>query len=797
MTTLSQLPVPHTRTTSHGSQRHALLPVRGVKHHNPTACALAVAVLLGLAHTAYAQVGEPSPGSEDPMASTEVTRQPGRARNELERVTVTSRLSLSDRFFAPGSMVVVDRQDIEDMGAESVSDVMKNLPGLQVTTSGDGNLQIRMRGMDASGTQILVDGERSGGARSAQLPLDQLPADLIERIEVVRAPSAERSGASGGTINIVLRQPSVRAESNARLMLGHTKGGTGGGVFFSSTGPIPVGDAKPAVAVPGKALPSNMKPASPFTYFFAGSVGQRLWGSDISRSTTTATTPPTLTQSQGQYRSHSTEFFLSPRIQWKISAVDQLQLRLMANGAKGSPNYFSVGQGVDPTGATASSSQSIAQNQRGMVSARTDWTHRFKGSKLESYASLQNNFENNDRNGLQAFTNALSSLNVPSTYVDRRNENGATVSTKLSGTESQLLWMGGGEFEQRQMSVDNTATQGAAPANAYHLNAMTRRAVLWGQNEWEVWGKSTLSLGLRAENFQIRSDYNATTTGPATGTFDRLTWQPSAHLRVPLGKDDQLRFNLARIGRNPALMDLIDRRVPAQGINSPTNPDVAGNPNLKPESTVTFDTGWERKLGSAGMTGLNVFVRQLSDVITRPIVQDATGVWVQQAVNMGHARAWGVEADIKHTVDWPSQLGLGRGWNLSANGTVLQSRLLDGPAAGERIPGQARYVANLNLAKPMPRAAGWYGGFTLNLNGAADNNSSATARGRSSAYAGLDVNVGQLIPGVGYWRLMVQNLTNTQRVNLRNDVTNAGLAYVDQSTLLTGRRIFLALGTRF
>ena len=73
-------------------------------------------------------------------------------------------------------------------------DVMKNIPS--VTVDVDGNVQLRN-----SSPQIFVDG------RPTILTLDQIPADNIEKIELITNPSAKFDAAStGGIINVVLKR---------------------------------------------------------------------------------------------------------------------------------------------------------------------------------------------------------------------------------------------------------------------------------------------------------------------------------------------------------------------------------------------------------------------------------------------------------------------------------------------------------------------------------------------------------------------------------------------------------------
>ncbi|MFA9347892.1 TonB-dependent receptor plug domain-containing protein, partial [Escherichia coli] len=86
----------------------------------------------------------------------------------------------------------------------NVLDVLKRVPGITVNTGANGRGgEIRMRGLGAGYTQILVNGERA----PAGFSIDSLAPDSIERIEVLRAASAEFSTQSvAGTINIILKR---------------------------------------------------------------------------------------------------------------------------------------------------------------------------------------------------------------------------------------------------------------------------------------------------------------------------------------------------------------------------------------------------------------------------------------------------------------------------------------------------------------------------------------------------------------------------------------------------------------
>jgi outer membrane receptor for ferrienterochelin and colicin len=269
--------------------------------------------------------------------------------------------------------------------------------------------------------------------------------------------------------------------------------------------------------------------------------------------------------------------------------------------------------------------------------------------------------------------------------------------------------------------------------------------------------------------------------------------QPSLHTRTAIGKDMQWRWNLARVTRNPAVRDLFNRTSPSVGGNSITNPDNAGNPDLRPEVAWSLDTGLDQRLSEQGHLGLNLFVRQLSDTLAT-LVTPINGRWLQTRANVGDATVWGLEADVKTGLAWA---GLGRDWTLSSNASVLQSRMTSGPSEGNRIPGQARYTASVNVAKPLRSTGGLFGGVTLSLTGPTQLNTSAGITGQDHARAALDVYIGRVQPTWGYWRVGVYNIGNARFNRDRHYADGTSEAWQDRSSMTLTPRVYLSVGTRF
>ncbi len=110
------------------------------------------------------------------------------------------------------SSTVVTRQDIQSRQAQSVDDLLSDLAG--VSTDNAGGLgkvsSIFMRGTNSDQTLVLVDGVKMSSATAGTAPVELIPMDQVDRIEVVRGPRSTLYGsdAMGGVIQIFTRHAS-------------------------------------------------------------------------------------------------------------------------------------------------------------------------------------------------------------------------------------------------------------------------------------------------------------------------------------------------------------------------------------------------------------------------------------------------------------------------------------------------------------------------------------------------------------------------------------------------------------
>ena len=128
----------------------------------------------------------------------------------LDEVVVTASRTSQARENVIGDVTVIDRQEIERMGAGSVTDLLRMQPGVQVNTNGGAGTEssIYLRGTNDQHVVLLVDGLRINSATSGTTAYQNIPLALIDRIEILRGPASSLYGADaiGGVIQIFTRK---------------------------------------------------------------------------------------------------------------------------------------------------------------------------------------------------------------------------------------------------------------------------------------------------------------------------------------------------------------------------------------------------------------------------------------------------------------------------------------------------------------------------------------------------------------------------------------------------------------
>ncbi len=147
----------------------------------------------------------------------------------LDQVVVSATRSYLNRKVAPVIVTVTDAKLLEATQSVSLSEGLNFQPGLRMETNCQncGFSQVRINGLDGAYSQILVDSRPIFSALNGVYGLDQIPANIIQRIEVVRGGGSALYGANAiaGTINIITKDPidnTFQVGQNVSLIKGET-----------------------------------------------------------------------------------------------------------------------------------------------------------------------------------------------------------------------------------------------------------------------------------------------------------------------------------------------------------------------------------------------------------------------------------------------------------------------------------------------------------------------------------------------------------------------------------------------
>jgi iron complex outermembrane receptor protein len=272
--------------------------------------------------------------------------------------------------------------------------------------------------------------------------------------------------------------------------------------------------------------------------------------------------------------------------------------------------------------------------------------------------------------------------------------------------------VGGIDGETVGRSVTKTSLRNGTPLFTdfgENLEASSTRSAAYLQDEWNVNAHWAAHAGLRWEGITTRGT-GADGDQPSNRSS---VWTPLLHAvwkPDPKGRD-QIRMSLTRSYKAPTLQSLIGRpsisaRFPAAGCatdpvcpNSPTSPDRAGNPSLKPELATGIDLAAERYLQAGGVLSANVFVRRISDymrnVTTLETVSWSPGTprWVSRPQNVGDATTRGLELEAKFRLS--EVMADAPPLELRSNVSFFRSHVKNVPGPDNRLDQQPDMTVNL------------------------------------------------------------------------------------------------------
>lgn len=575
------------------------------------------AVLAAGTVRAAGQAGAPAAGTVAGGAAEVAPSRP----SPMAKVMVTGLAQDYDaRREDTASKSVVTQEEIVKYGDTSTLDVLKRVPGVTITGS-----TVRMRGLGAGYTQILVNGDRPPPGFS----LETLSPAVIERIEVSRAATADVSTqAVAGSINIILKRTIQTAQRNLRLGYADERNEHG------PNATVLLADKEGARAW---SLALNMSHSDEHRLISGEEAGWDASGvPNLARSSRANVDPM-----------RGTNLSFTPRVTWTLAPGEQLNVQGFVNASRSSND--GEGTTVTTLGAPLDYPALRNINHNGSDHARVEgnWTRSRDGNKLDIKLSLGKGHSHRDLD-----RSAGANLDAPMRFTSIPRHTGYwQVSTQgkysYGGVEGHAFTIGwdGGTTDSNEHMDKTDQLVGASPVvDLQRSTAQIARIALFAQDEWRIQPLWSLYLGTRWESVHIFTEGNR--YAPLRSRSNVFSPIVQTLYKLDAKGESQLRLALSRTYRAPSTGDLVPSRVESLN-NSSTEPDQVGNPALQPELALGVDAAFERFWSNGGLFSVSAGYREINNYIRRVVVEERPHYFSSMPVNAGRAHVFTLEVELK------------------------------------------------------------------------------------------------------------------------------------------------------
>lgn len=153
----------------------------------------------------------------------------------VDEVVVSASRTERNKRYSPTIVSVVGEKLFDATSSCNLAESMSFQSGLRVENNcgNCGTMQLRINGLEGQYSQVLLDSRPIFSTLATVYGLEQLPASMIERVEVIRGGGSALFGANaiGGVVNIITREP----QRNTVSLAGTTNILEGGSVDFNTS----------------------------------------------------------------------------------------------------------------------------------------------------------------------------------------------------------------------------------------------------------------------------------------------------------------------------------------------------------------------------------------------------------------------------------------------------------------------------------------------------------------------------------------------------------------------------------
>lgn len=558
---------------------------------------------------------------------------------ELENVVVTGTKSLVEMDIDKKSFNVA--QNLVTTGGTAI-DVMRNIPSVQVDI--DGNVKVR----NANPT-LFIDG------RPTSLSMDQIPADIIEKVEVITNPSAkyDASGSMAGIINIVLKK-NKKNGYNGMVNVGADRFG-------------------------GSNIMGN------FTYqqnkwnLTATLMNMRVRNNSIGNSERTSDLGGILSSVSQESDNKTQGVMFFPRVSADYAASNRTTLSLGA--------FFGGGGQFKPTEDTYISST---------VNGLTTLSHRVSESSREFKPSgFQAGFKHTYPKAGRELTGDLNYFGgtnkgegtFTTDYLNNNTITGTQIQKNIGSGKNAFMTVQldyvtpiknegtietGVRAQINELANENTNTLKPVGSDVYRT--ITSASTNYESTNkvyaayFSISGKASKTLsykiGLRGESSEYEG--KLLNTNQAFNNKYPLSLFPSIFLKKDLSKTDQLQLSVTRRVNRPNFFQIIPFVDYSDSLNI-----QRGNADLVPEFTTSGELSYSKSQGSATFL-VSGYYKYTDNLITRYLKQETNPIsgkldLINTFVNANSSINYGLEFTYTNKLQtW---------WDLTANVNMYNSKI--------------------------------------------------------------------------------------------------------------------------
>ncbi|WP_435418176.1 outer membrane beta-barrel protein [Parerythrobacter aurantius] len=675
-----------------------------------------------LAAPAMAQNAQEDAATGDESEEVQTARQ----------IVVQGSIGFRNRSEEAEPVLVYDEEYFQRFEPLTAGDALKRVPGVTFLSDVIESDGARLRGLDPGYTQILINGEKvPGGQTDRSFFLDRIPAELIERVEIVRSSSARRTGdAVAGSLNIELRD-------GFSLDGGYVRGGA---LLFDD---------------------GEIKPSGGFYYGGALAGGRVLLGANI----------------QGRYNpklKSSLRFGDSPENNPDFATDDFDNREDQTDTRDGTDYAFNASWGIesgdtefeilgnfvrteriedersfeynDPTAINGPVRATPAGNlltdnanindittESWSIGGKLDHDWGFGDTKLRigfsTFDDLQDEFEYevdfdrttprftgdlilSDTRDEEFFVNLEQEFNIGEQlefavggFLQNKDRDFRLQEVRSRFNLTAADRQGYDQFNRNpgEFAPDPFPALGDTAFNTISEDRRDLYALIEGEFD-----NVTFEAGVRWESTDVTVT-DLTVGGAETTETDYDAFLPSASVKIDLG-DGRITLSGARTLRRPRFDFITPGLLEAEfGDN-----DFLGNPQLAPETAWGGDLGYEHRIGRTGVIGVNVFYRDVSNLTELATVRDAggnpfegsegPGTFIYTPRNTGNGEVYGIEFDASFSLAFMGLPDTGVFGNLA----ILDSNITD--EFGERrFNDQSKYVYNFGAIQNLPSLGAAFG----------------------------------------------------------------------------------------